>query len=210
MLRPSWRNIPQRTSTSTGWFVSSRASKRRSAWSSWLRSIGSPYRKRRRMRRRSCRRPTPGNHEKSSLRRRRSISPSNGCGKQDGWLLQRALSRMHTDTTEKGLEDLILAVMTGDAEPAAPTGEEVRERPAIYGALWILGEAKDYNREYAVDLAQLTAFLQSTQPKVAEALDLAEESPARHKFLSRLQGEVSKRGVVDVLRLGIRHGPWDI
>jgi len=117
---------------------------------------------------------------------------------------------MHTDTTEKGLEDLILAVMTGDAEPAAPTGEEVRERPAIYGALWILGEAKDYNREYAVDLAQLTAFLQSTQPKVAEALDLAEESPARHKFLSRLQGEVSKRGVVDVLRRGIRHGPWDI
>lgn len=120
------------------------------------------------------------------------------------------LSRMRTDTSEKGLEDLILAVMTGDAAPVAPTGDEVRERPAIYGASWILGEAKDYNREYAVDLAQLTEFLRDTQPKVAEALDLAEESPTRHKFLSRLQGEVSKRGVIDVLRRGIRHGPFDL
>lgn len=117
---------------------------------------------------------------------------------------------MRTDTSEKGLEDLILAAMTGGATPVPPAGDEVRERPAVYGTGWILGDAKDYNREYAVDLVQLTAFLWATQPKVAQALDLAEESPARHKFLSRLQGEVSKRGVIDVLRRGIRHGPFDL
>src|SRR6185436_20975347 len=48
------------------------------------------------------------------------------------------------------------------------------------------------------------------QPKVVEALDLDQESPARHKFLSRLQGEVSKRGVVDVLRRGLKPGPLDL
>jgi type I restriction enzyme R subunit len=61
-----------------------------------------------------------------------------------------------------------------------------------------------------VDLAQLAAFLRVTQPKAAEALALEEESPARHKFLARLQGEVSKRGVVDVLRRGVKHGPLDL
>jgi type I restriction enzyme, R subunit len=117
---------------------------------------------------------------------------------------------MPTDTTEKGLEDLIVVAMTGGAVPIAPVEGEVRERPAIFGAGWILGDARDYNREYAVDLAQLSAFLRDTQPKAAEALVLEQESPTRHKFLSRLQGEVSKRGVVDVLRRGIKHGPHDL
>jgi len=117
---------------------------------------------------------------------------------------------MTTNTTEKGLEDLIVSVMTGGSAPVELAGSELRERPASYGAGWVLGDARDYNREYAVDLAQLSTFLRATQPKTAEALDLDQESPARHKFLSRLQGEVSKRGVVDVLRHGIKHGPHGI
>ena len=32
------------------------------------------------------------------------------------------------------------------------------------------------------------------------------ESPTRHKFLTRLQGEINKRGTVDVLRNGVKHG----
>src|SRR5207245_10150779 len=31
--------------------------------------------------------------------------------------------------------------------------------------------------------------------------------PRRRQFLARLQGEVSKRGSIDVLRHGIKHGP---
>ena len=33
------------------------------------------------------------------------------------------------------------------------------------------------------------------------------DAPTRAKFLARLQGEIAKRGVIDVLRNGIKHGP---
>lgn len=47
--------------------------------------------------------------------------------------------------------------------------------------------------ECCVDLSQLLAFMQATQPKVADALDLEHNSPTRHKFLARMQGEISNR-----------------
>jgi len=46
-----------------------------------------------------------------------------------------------------------------------------------------------------------------TQPKQVEALALGQEGIKRTQFLHRLQGEVAKRGVVDVLRKGVSHGP---
>ena len=39
---------------------------------------------------------------------------------------------------------------------------------------------------------------------------LDEDGPERRKFLARLQGEISKRGTIDVLRHGIRHGTHDL
>ncbi|MCC6206092.1 MAG: type I restriction endonuclease subunit R, partial [Hyphomicrobiales bacterium] len=53
-------------------------------------------------------------------------------------------------------------------------------------------------------------FLSDTQPHVLDALDLDHDSPTRRKFLARLQGEVTKRGTIDVLRHGIKHGAHDI
>lgn len=50
-----------------------------------------------------------------------------------------------------------------------------------------------------MDLAQLSAFLSETQPAAAEALDLGQDSPARRKFLVRLQGEITRRGTIDLL-----------
>ncbi len=47
-------------------------------------------------------------------------------------------------------------------------------------------------------------------PQVAEALDLDHDGPTRRKFLARLQGEIAKRGVIDVLRKGIKHGPHSL
>ena len=99
---------------------------------------------------------------------------------------------MTSDTSELGLEALIVRHMT------SKTGG------------WIGGAPSDYNREYCVDLKQLTAFLLATQPEVSEGLDLAEDTPTRRKFLSRLQGEITKRGTIDILRKGLRHGPHDI
>ena len=113
---------------------------------------------------------------------------------------------MTTDTTERGLESLICAALTGSpCEPAQASA--VRERPATYGVGWLCGDSTDYDREFCVDLAQLSAFLRATQPEAAGLLSLDEDSPTRRKFLSRLQGEISRHGTVEVLRKGINHGP---
>ena len=113
-----------------------------------------------------------------------------------------------TDTSEKGLERLICTAMTG----AAPAdGRGLAEAPAAYGGPgWVEGAPQDYDREHAVDLVQLTAFLRATQPEVAEALALAEDGPTRRSFLARLQGEVTKRGTIDVLRSGVRHRQYQL
>jgi len=112
-----------------------------------------------------------------------------------------------TDTSERGLERLICTVLTGSpCDPGAGPVEVVRERPAAYGAGWICGASEDYDGEYCVDLAQLSVFLRETQPEAADALDLGQDGPTRRKFLARLQGEISKRGTIDVLRHGIKHG----
>ena len=116
---------------------------------------------------------------------------------------------MITDTSEKGLERLICEALTGaDCEPSQ--GGAIAERPASYGAGWTCGDPQDYDREYCVDLAQLSAFLRATQPEVAESLALADDNPTRRRFLARLQGEITKRGTIDVLRKGIKRGPHQI
>ncbi len=118
---------------------------------------------------------------------------------------------MTTDTSEKGLEDLICEHLTGgkvvesDADPNL-----VGDRAAAFGAGWIMGEPGDYNAEYCVDLVQLRAFLEDTQPEVAVTLDLGSDNNTRRTFLARLQGEVNRRGTIEVLRNGIRHGPNSI
>lgn len=91
-----------------------------------------------------------------------------------------------TDTSERGLENLIVWQML--------------ERG------WIQSQSADYNREYAIDLVQLRVFLEATQPDTLNHLSLDPDEPAGRQFLARLQGEITKRGVIDVLRKGISHG----
>ncbi|MFS8068758.1 MAG: type I restriction endonuclease, partial [Byssovorax sp.] len=115
---------------------------------------------------------------------------------------------MKTDTSEKGLELLIVRAMTGRIELLDPAHQATETSvPVARGTGWLLGDPTHYDRGYAVDLVQLRGFLRATQPRIAEALDLDHDSPTRHKFLARLQGEISKRGTIDVLRDGVKHGP---
>jgi type I restriction enzyme R subunit len=95
-----------------------------------------------------------------------------------------------TDTTEKGLETLIFASMTA------------------FG--WIAGDPRDYDRDSAVDLVQLTAFLQQSQEAIASELQLGSDNPERRKLLARLQSEISSRGTIDVLRHGLKHGKYEL
>ena len=117
---------------------------------------------------------------------------------------------MTTDTSERGLERLICTALAGHpCEP--PTAGTVAKPPAGYGGVgWSGGNFHDYEREYCVDLVQLSAFLRATQPQATESLRLSEDGPTRRKFLARLQGEISKRGTINVLRHGIKHGAHDL
>ena len=83
--------------------------------------------------------------------------------------------------------------------------------PTGYGGVgWSGGNFHDYDREYCIDLVQLSAFLCTTQPQATESLGLSEDNPTRRRFLARLQGEISKRGTINVLRHGIKHGAHDL
>ncbi len=75
----------------------------------------------------------------------------------------------------------------------------------MVGGDWKQGAASDYEAAYAIDLPQLTAFIEATQPDLVEALSLREATATRHEFLSRLQGEITRNGVVHVLRKGVDH-----
>lgn len=118
---------------------------------------------------------------------------------------------MSTDTSEKGLELLIMRAMTGlSNEQLLTAGAQgvVCEPLAGYaGAGYLLGHTKDYDKDHAIDLRHLLSFLQTTQPRAFEQLGLAVDGPSRLQFLNRLQGEIAKRGIVDVLRKGVAHGP---
>ena len=117
---------------------------------------------------------------------------------------------MTTDTSEQGLERLICIALTGDpCEP--PKADSVREARGSYGGVgWRAGSWLDYDRDHCFDLVQLTAFMRATQAEASESLGLTEGGPVRRRFLARLQGEISKRGTIDVLRHGVSHGPHDL
>src|SRR3989475_5517433 len=118
---------------------------------------------------------------------------------------------MTTDTSEKGLETLIMQHMTG-ADGLAVVPNRVAERPPPYGGTgYTAGSAQDFDRAHALDVPQLFAFLRATQPEAFKKLALVDPNDARDisrlKFLTRLSGEIGKRGVIDVLRKGVEHGP---
>ena len=96
-----------------------------------------------------------------------------------------------SDTSEQSPEAIIVASLVEEAGYAR-------------------GDPRDYDREHAVDRAKLRQFLAATQPDTCETLGLDGEGPKHARFLRRLQGEIARRGVVDVLRAGIRHGPAQV
>lgn len=68
----------------------------------------------------------------------------------------------------------------------------------------------DYNKEYAVDETRLLRFLSDTQPMEMEKLGVFSSDAKKRQFLSRLSSEISKRGVIDVLRNGVKVYPADL
>ena len=118
---------------------------------------------------------------------------------------------MTTDTSEKGLESLIVRHMTGTDGLAVEPHTAARPPVPYGGTGYMAGSTKDFDRAHALDMAQLFAFLRATQPEAFKKLAMVDAHDAkdinRLKFLGRLSAEVGKRGVIDVLRKGIEHHP---
>lgn len=72
------------------------------------------------------------------------------------------------------------------------------------------GTNADYNREYAVDETRLFRFLKDTQPDSLEKLGVFKSDLKKKQFLNRLQGEIAKRGIIDVLRNGVKIYPANL
>lgn len=124
---------------------------------------------------------------------------------------------MPTDTTEKGLETLIIHHMTGgegffpeDVSSILDTPDD-RAADKAGDSGWIASRPNDFDRAHCIDIAQLFAFLQATQVDTLSKLKISNyrdtKDIVRQKFLARISTELGKRGVIDVLRSGIDHGP---
>ncbi|MBU0678578.1 MAG: DEAD/DEAH box helicase family protein, partial [Verrucomicrobia bacterium] len=106
---------------------------------------------------------------------------------------------------------------TRKAKPKADEAGEVAETPDALAAAkaagsgWLAGNPKDFDRTHALDVPQLFQFLYATQPETLKKLGIVDYKDAkdinRQKFLARISNEIGKRGVIDVLRKGVDHGP---
>mgnify|MGYP000998542702 CR=1 FL=1 len=69
---------------------------------------------------------------------------------------------------------------------------------------YIKGNPADFSKEYAIDTEILFEFLEDTQPKKVQRLKEIYKDQYRSKVLNRLDTELKKRGIIDVLRHGIK------
>ena len=72
------------------------------------------------------------------------------------------------------------------------------------------GSNADYNKEYAIDETRLLRFLRDTQPTEVAKLGIDISETKKRQFLNRLSSEITKRGIIDVLRNGIKVYPADL
>ena len=72
------------------------------------------------------------------------------------------------------------------------------------------GANSDYDKEYAVDETRLLRFLRDTQPTEVAKLGIDTSETKKRQFLNRLSSEITKRGIIDVLRNGVKVYPADL
>lgn len=102
--------------------------------------------------------------------------------------LKRSVSKVWTDKTEKGFETLIvnhLVQQNGFEE----------------------GKNQTYSIEDAIDKERLFRFLQTTQPEKVERAGILNNDNKKLAFFNRLQGDITKYGVIDLLRNGFTFYP---
>ncbi len=92
---------------------------------------------------------------------------------------------MATNTKENGFENLIVEYL-------------------VNNNAYEKADTKEYDKEYAIDTKRLFRFLESTQAEEFKKTRVATDEKQSIKFLSRLKDEITKRGIIDVLRKGYK------
>jgi type I restriction enzyme R subunit len=90
------------------------------------------------------------------------------------------------DTSEKGLEDIIVAYLRDSNG-------------------YNQGDSSEYHKTYALIPERVEAFVRRTQPDKAEELHVFDSESEKNKFFTRLREEITRRGITDVLRKGFRY-----
>ena len=110
---------------------------------------------------------------------------------------------------ERALEAAIEAALLAGGPDAVDVGtKEVDEKPAGYGEGTPGGYRKpapeDYDRSLCLIPRDVLDFIYATQPKEWERLKEHHGEEVKERFLARLSREVQNRGVLDVLRKGVK------
>src|SRR5690606_32308668 len=80
---------------------------------------------------------------------------------------------------------------------------EICEQLAANGWLYAEGDAAHYDRQHALYLPDLAAWLEATQPDRWEALVKAHGAQAQVVLAQRLRKNLDERGTLEVLRRGV-------
>ncbi len=96
-----------------------------------------------------------------------------------------------SDTSEKGLETII-------------------EKSLLEEAGYLKGSPVDYDRGYCVDSNQLFVFLSATQSQALARLKARHGVNLETKLQERIAAQVRERGILDVLRKGIKESTEEI
>ena len=108
---------------------------------------------------------------------------------------------MVSKTDEQALESLIEKSLVGFSHQDLVDG--VAEPISLYGnnKKFYMGEAKDFNKEYAIDEKRFWHFLESTQEN--ELNRLKRDPQYRLKIIQRLDKMIKRYGIIKILKKGL-------
>src|SRR5437868_3517891 len=110
---------------------------------------------------------------------------------------------MTTEVRERKFEEAIEAALVTESESIGTTAETT-----AIAVRALRGYHKRLSSAYDVDLCLVTGdvmdFINATQPKTWQRFREHHGNDSREKLLKRISREAEKRGVVDVLRGGIK------
>ncbi|MGH2398140.1 MAG: hypothetical protein ACRDFW_14440 [bacterium] len=112
--------------------------------------------------------------------------------------------------SERSFEDAIeCALLAGGPDACPDDATAVREIALPYGPDWMPGgfrrrRADEYDRALCLIPQDALDFIYATQPKEWDRLKQHYGADVKDRFLKRLAREVETRGVLDVLRSGIK------